>query len=305
MMRALGPGLMVLLAGMAQAAAAEPRVALEPPRGHGWWMGDQLGARVRIEVDAGLAVDPAALPRPRPIDYWLDLVAVEVAPAGDTAPGRDAFDLRLTYQTFYAPLEPKEMVVPAATVGFRGPDGPVSVTIPAWRFVTAPLREIMAPTVPEAMRPNVPLALADTRPLQVGTLAAAALALLSVTGLAHHRAWWPFRRPDRPFTVAAGVIAKLPADAGGAALKPGFAALHRAFDASLGRRMLGEDLGDFLARRPGFRGALVETAAFFTASRRLFFGRPGAGTSAEDEFDRARLVGLARRLAAIERGGAA
>ncbi|MBH0237882.1 nonribosomal peptide synthetase MxaA [Methylobrevis albus] len=300
-MRAVGTGLLLLLTGVAPAAAAEPRVVLEPPRGHGWWMGDQLGARVRIEVDAGLAVDTAALPRPRPIDYWLDLVAVVVEPAGDAGPGRTAFDLRLTYQTFYAPLEPKQLVVPAATVGFSGPDGPVTVTVPAWRFVTAPLREIMAPTVPAAMRPNVPLALADTRPLQVGTLAAAALALLSVTGLAHHRAWWPFRRRDRPFAAAAGVIARLPADTGGAGLKPGFAALHRAFDASFGRRMLGEDIGDFLARRPAFRGALVETAAFFTASRQLFFSRGDAGL----DFDRARLAGLAKRLAAIERGGAA
>jgi mxaA protein len=261
------------------AVAAEPKVRLEPPREHGWWIGDVLTARAWISVDGDGAPDPASLPHPGALDYWLDLRAVQITKAGDEG-GLARYQMDLTYQTFYAPLEPKRLTIPPLAVAFSGERGSWRVEIPAWTFVTSPLREILAPSKPEAMAPASPLNSVDPVPLVVRAGAAGGVGLLALLVLLWHRGIWPFTRRSRPFGQAARAL-KGGRWRRGTPVAPRAACvlLHRAFDDTLGRRMLADDISFFLSAHPDFAALEADIRAFHRASRALIYGEVNEGAA--------------------------
>ena len=109
----------------------------------------------------------------------------------------------------------------------------------------------------------------DWRLLIVSTAAA----LLAFAALAYDRAWPPFHaRPTRPFAQAARRMAKAaraPADE--ATYIDALLILHRAFDASAGRRVLADDVSLFLRTKPASEHLKPDVERFFAASRRAFF----------------------------------
>lgn len=298
----LFPGLLLIasfagLAATGAARAAEPIVRLDLPRDHGWWIGDVLAMAAEITVDADLVLDPASLPRPRTVDYWLDLRAADLLDAG-VRDGRRTYRLSLAYQTFYAPLEPKAMSVPPVVLAFRAGGDPVTVTVPPWRFVTAPVREILAPTSPEALRdPRAPQVV-DTIPAQVRAGSALGMAALAGCLFAWHRNLPPFRRRDRPFADAARAMRHaLRASEGPDGRRAALIILHRAFDRALGRRMGQVDVAAFVTAKPAFMPLGERIAAFFETSRAVFFAAtPTDGAVSKDD-----LRVFAEALAAVER----
>jgi mxaA protein len=68
--------------------------------------------------------------------------------------------------------------------------------------------------------------------------------------------------------------------------------LHRAFDATAGRRLLADDLDAFFARFPRFVPLRSEIERFFAASRQMFFG--SVATAPELAWLRRLARGLAR-----------
>ncbi|WP_413205742.1 hypothetical protein [Rhodospirillum sp. A1_3_36] len=291
------------------AVAAEPEIRFEPPREHGWWIGDTLTARAWIAVDGDGAPDPASLPHPGALAYWLDLRAVEVMKAGEEE-GQSLYRVTLTYQTFYAPLEPKRLTIPPLPLSFSGEGGPWQVEIPSWTFVTSPLREILAPSKPEAMASAPPLEDIDPAPLVRRTGAAGGLALVALLGLLWHRGIWPFTRLSRPFSQAARAL-KGGRWRRGAPLAPRAACvlLHRAFDETLGRRMLADDISSFLSAHPEFSALEEDIRAFHQASRALIYGAmnegtaEGAGRSPNPKQAADRPPGAARPIGAAREAG--
>lgn len=284
----LGPGLLRAEAVEPEVRAV-PEVRVEAPRDYGWWIGDRLVHRALVVLPGDATVVPGSLPRPRPVAYWLDLVATSVK---DTrAEGRRAVLITTEWQTFYAALEPVRREVPPYRLHLS--DGS-EVEIPGWGFVTSPIRPILIPSAPGDMQPD-----AGVRPARAGALLRATagfgiLALLSAGALAAHQSWWPFRPgPARPFTAAARAARRAP-DAAGAAL-----ALHRGFDTANDRPLVAADVGAFVAGRPEFLPLAGEISAFFDRSAQRFFG---ADSGAPE--DAGITLGLARRLAALERGRA-
>lgn len=258
-------------------ALAQPVVTADNPHGYGWWLGDELVQRVTIALPPGVTVDPASLPRPRAVDYWLDLRAVEAEQA-DTG-----LHLTLRWQNFYSALEPSWREVPAQPI--RLSDGTVA-ELPGFGFVTSPLRPLTAPSTADQLQPDPRFRLIDPMPTRAGLGLSLAALILSGLGLAWHQAWGPFRaRPARPFTRAARAMARL----------PDRRLLHRALDAAFGRVLIGADLPQFLAARPEFRPLADRLAAFFAASDAAFFGQHAHPDTAEAQ-------ALARDLARIERG---
>ena len=294
-----GPACLLLLA-CGTAAAGEPRVVLDRPHAHGWWIGDLLPVTATVRVDAAMALDPASLPKPGAVTYWLDLHSVTVA-RDEVAAGERTIVLDLVYQTFYAPLEPKRMQAPAVPLEFVGPAGRTAVDLPSWSFVTSPIREIMEPTTVESMQPDSRLAVIDTHPAQVRAVAGLLIGLLASVALAWHHALGPFARRSRPFGAAASQVRRLLR--GGDAVdgyRASLLALHRAFDAAFGRRLLAGDVEAFVARWPRYQQVADELDAFFVASRALFFG--SGAEDASRQLPPQRLRQLADRLAAVERG---
>ncbi len=248
---------------------------VENPRSHGWWLGDELVQRVRINGK----IDAASLPRPRAVDYWLDLrdVAVRDIPGGT--------EVTLRWQNFYAALEARQMQVPPSQL--RLADGNTT-ELPGFWFVTSPIRPILAPLTVDQLQADPPFHLIDPVPARM-RLTGAALALVAgLLALAWHQGWMPFhRRAARPFTRAARAIANLPD-------RQARQALHRAFDQAFGRVLIGADLDRFLTGAPQFAPLAQRLHGFFDASDRMFFG--SGGDQPQD------VPRLARDLAAIERG---
>ncbi|WP_029009948.1 hypothetical protein [Azospirillum halopraeferens] len=296
--------LILLVAAPAAAAAGVRSVTLAGPRPFGLFIGDAILLEADIVADPGFRVMTASLPRPGPVTYWLDLRSVAVEDGG-VRDGAGHHRVRLEYQTFYAPLEPRALDIPSLTLTLNDGARSAEAVIPAWTFLTSPLRELRSGAGGDGggpyLRPDVP-----PRPVDgtVGMLAAAgsgtALPLLLALN-AWHRGWWPFRaRARRPFMRALRVARldlQMTGDAG--AYRAALLAFHRAFDAAAGRRVLGDDVPVLLDAVPAFRPLRADIERFFEASRLAFFGADTA--AAIDRLPPAALLALGRRLTAAER----
>lgn len=261
-------------------ALAQPVIRAENPHGYGWWLGDELVQRIRIDLPDDVTLDRASLPRPRAVDYWLDLRDVEVKDI------KGGVEVTLLWQNFYSALEPKLREVPPSPLRFS--DGS-EAALPGFSFVTSPIRPITAPSGPDQLQPDPPFRLIDPGFNRMALGGSLLVLLGALLAMAWHQAWGPFRaRPARPFTRAARGMAHMPDVA------QRRRSLHRAFDAAFGRVLIGADLPDFLSRRPEFTPVADRLTEFFKASDAAFFG---VGPVAGDEPD-----ALARDLARIERG---
>ncbi|MFG1348042.1 nonribosomal peptide synthetase MxaA [Xanthobacter autotrophicus] len=298
--------LTAFLLGAALCAAAPVRAAtveLFAPRPFGYFLGDVITLEAVVTLDPGFRLEPGSLPRPRPVTYWLDLRRAELADLPQVN-GARRYRLTLTYQTFYAPLETRGLDIPSVALTARDGDHVLNLTVPAWSFASSPLRSLIAGGAnPMALQPDIvprphPLR-ADLR--RAG--GAAALALASVLGLAVLRGWGPFGRRRPPFSAAARDMRRMLAVPPAAeAYSKALLRLHRAFDAAAGRRLLADDVPDFLAKAPHLATEADTIAHFFHASRVAFFGQ-GPGL-AMGEMTPEALLSLARRLAVAERKGA-
>lgn len=274
----------LLLALMPLPALAEITVDGNPPREHGWWIGDELVQRVRIGLPDGVTLDPASLPRPRAVDYWLDLREIHSHPTDG------GIELVLHWQNFYAALEPRLREVPPSPLLFS--DG-TRAMLPGFDFVSSPMRPILAPSSPDQLLPDARYRLVGPAANRMGLGLALVSLIISLGLLTRHQGWWPFHtRAARPFTRAARRISAMKG-AGAASLRK---ELHRGFDAANGRVLIGAQLDDFLARRPEFGGLSDRLRDFFTRSDAAFYG-----VSAQDG-DPVEIRALSRDLAGVERG---
>lgn len=299
-------GLACALFGVSPTAASESDViklvTVSAPRDMGFFQGDLVEADVDILVADGYELEPASLPHPGPVTYWLDLRKIDVA---SRRQGDDRhYTFRLLYQDFYDALDAREQEIPTFPITFSKEGKTATAEVPPWTIAVSPLREISPPPKSDPktyMRPDTPAPFVAADPWwrAAGIALLAALAALAL--LARDRAWWPFQAlPARVFAGALRrlrMLARTPEDEG--AYLQGLLAIHRGLDATAGRRVLAEDLPSFLERHPVFAPMRGRLAAFFAASRRAFFGSDPGRARAELGF--ADLEGLARGLAAIER----
>jgi mxaA protein len=287
----------------AGAASAQVRsVDLQGPRPFGYLIGDVIPLDVDIAVAEPFALLPSSLPQPRPVKFWLDLRSAKVTDRG-TQNGEHRYHVALTYQTFYAPLEPLPLEIPGFTLTFGAGTSRAEAAVPSWTFLMSPLREIR-PSQGEAatlLRPDVdpaPISIAMQRALTMGS---GVTTLLLLGLLAYHRAWWPFAgRRARPFARAARAARRtLAASTRDNRYLAGLLSLHRAFDASAGCRVLAGDVPGFIDRLPAFRRLEPDIDRFFQASQHAFFGADPAAAIAI--LPPETLVALASLLAAAER----
>lgn len=301
MVRALLAAL--ILGAFAQHAAAEVRsVRMIEPRPFGYFLGDTLQRTVEIETGLEDEIVPASLPRVGPSNYWLELRGIEqhAVRRGDAR----VHILKLTYQMFYAPIDPRKQTIPAVEIAVRGAGGTATATIPAFTFLMSPLREIFpeksGETAETFLRPDYPNGLRRSGATRTFALIMAALSLGLLALLARELAWWPFhRRPARPFSRATREIGRALAQGGSEGYRAALLALHRAFDAAAGRRLMAADVDAFLGTHPEHGDACMAVDRFFRASHAVFFGE--GQRSDPDTFGAVELKELAANLARQER----
>lgn len=293
--------LAILLLATAPVQAAT--VDLVGPRAFGYFLGDIIHHEAVITLDPGFRLEPGALPRTRSVTYWLDLRDVALAEL-PTMDGGRRYRLSLTYQTFYAALEPRPLVIPAVPLTARDGERVLNLSVPAWTFVSTPLREVFTSHAapPLALQSDI---LPEPNPVRrsLAMFAVAAVAaFVGVAVLAWLDGWGPLARRHLPFTVAARQMHKLlsgPDQRG--AYKSALLALHRAFDAAANRRLLADDLRWFMVQVPLLAPEVDEIADFFSVSRIAFFG--DGADAAMTRLSPDALLTLARRLRTAEREG--
>lgn len=308
--------------------AQSPQVSVIEPRTFGYFLGDKLVREIVIRPPPGASLRAAALPQPGPRDYWLDLVESKLTAIESRT--STEHHLSLTYQVFYAALEPKRVRIPGFKLYFDrpaaaggdavdktsvAPDGSsaelslTTATVSPLEIIVSPLREIIPEKTDDdaatPLRPDAAASALGTGRARTGLLISALLATAISTALAYHYAWFPFSmRRHRPFARAARKINAQ--DALSSAFRnesdlygEELIILHRAFDESFGRRVLSSDIAEFVKQKPEFRPLQDRVEEFYAASDLAFF----AGKSS----DARRLVSthavgyLAHDLALLER----
>lgn len=288
MIRSLLAGALVLIlwSGVARAETATVRVV--EPRAVGYFIGDVLRRDVTVDVPEGAQIDPASIPRPGPLNYWLELKSLDIDE--HVRGGRKHYRIRLAYQTFYAPLEPRKLEIPEMRFRvLQSKRENTQAVVPSWSFISSPLREIIPEKSDDGgsaqqLRADAPVSLSSATVERSGMAIAGAIAFVALLLLARHLAIWPFhRRRRRPFTRAMRMVRREAAKAGGqsANYRLALLALHRAFDDAAQRRVLAEDLESFLIAHPEFERLRPDIESFFRASRRAFFADDMLGGRAE------------------------
>lgn len=257
------------------ALASAPKLSVSEPRPFGYFLGDTIRREVFLRVGPGETLDIASVPRPGPLNYWLELSAAGVTTGSE---GDDTlYRLSLAYQTFYAPLDPRRLTIPAFKLKLSGAQD-AEVTVPEFSFLTSPIRQLFtdkgqSSDTAVALRPDRPAPRLPTGSERTLMLASAAVAFAALVGLAWHNAWWPLhRRPARPFTEAARYLRTQGARLEGASgYRVALLKLHRAFDFAAGHRVLADDVAEFLHQHPEFAPYRADVERLFASSRQAFF----------------------------------
>jgi len=102
---------------------------IHKPRLFGYYIGISFRMRSPLFVDDGALLKDSSLPAPGPLNYWLTLKAIQTVaePASD---GGTRYILKLTYQTFYDPLEPHWLKIPGFQLIFDKPANPFRLRRP-------------------------------------------------------------------------------------------------------------------------------------------------------------------------------
>lgn len=274
-------------------AHAVPTSSIE--RAYGYLIGDRITQRLSFDVPGSALLDPASVPKPGRVNGWLDLRAVTLERAAD------ATRVRLDYQLMASTAEVKLIFLPARTLRFRPSAGGESINQSRVDAVPISVSPITAASTTERngfgeLRDDrVPRPI-DTagHAHRVAWLAALLATLLSLGLLQAAR-----RRRDShaaPFAVATRQLKRARA-AGADPTRQAAAlrALHRAFDQSAGKTVLGADVDAFLHANPAFAPLREPIVHFFESSGRRFYAdqQPSAA-------DAAQLITLAEQLARTE-----
>lgn len=297
-------GLLGLLAALLLGNAAHAQVQdvqIHAPRSIGWTVGDLIPFEVEMLVDADWQLETASLPQPGQRQYWLELRGIEHENVLEGTLRRHR--VRLLYQTFYVPIEARNLVLPSLRLAFTGPGPGTAVEVPGWTFTMSPLREITlggGESLINMLRPDAPARRLPEQQAWARLAMGVAGILVFALVLAWHYGAWPFvRRPARPFAQAARHVRRLArshgVQPGAGAYRDALSLLHRAFDATAGGRMLATDLDSFLAQHTTFAALRDDIAGFFRASRAEFFEASGERLSGDA------LLRLAGDLAGAER----
>ena len=260
----------------------------KPARDFGIFVGDPLTATATIRLGPDTLLDRDSLPVPGPAGASIDVRRVAVSQDRDGS----LVTILVTYQSFVAPPQVIEAEVPGYTAAFTRSGVRLAARVPGFTFTASPFRhDLQAAADPALLRPDHPALAARDAAARWLAVAGGTLALLAGLTLLAERGWrgrggrGPFAEADRQIASA-----RRRGEAAGALL-----ALHRAFDATAGRRVLAADIGDFLAQQQHFAPSRHDVETFFSWSRKAFFDAAGGAPPWPE------MVRMARALRRAER----
>ncbi len=267
---------------------------VQTPRPFGYVIGDEIKQRILIDTRQGLVLDKNSILAKGPVNRWLNLNNINIVQS--KANTGIHYQIDLTYQLFYAPLEVKMLELPGFSLQFRQYGKTLEQKVPGWFFTSAPLRElaIRKEDGKEYMRPDTSAPLLDNST----TLIRLYCFLLIAVALAVYLAWlygllgfFPkyqiFRRPARRLDrLSDNELIKM------------LSIIHNALNQLNGKPLFQHKLADFYQRFPDYRQLDAELNWFFNVSNQCFFTtKQQASDSIADK-----IRALCRHCLQIERG---
>lgn len=274
-------------------------IRLEMPRAYGYVIGDVIHQQAELEIAKNYKLDGSALPRPGPINRWLNLRQIRtLREAGSNI---DHYRIQLDYQIFYAPVTVKNLTIPALDLRFSDAAEETNASIPSWSFSISPLHEsgIQSESGLPVLRPEaapvIVTALADWLMLWLGI----ATALLAVVYLGYLNIWLAYWIRGKHFVDACKILRRMElSPLSNTQMRAAFGCMHQAFNVSNQAPLFSEGLDGFFTRCPHYRPLRSEIEDFYRASYDLFFGddaQPGTAFPLE------RMVKLCQACLRIER----
>ncbi|MEJ8853670.1 hypothetical protein WKW79_03775 [Variovorax robiniae] len=282
------------------AAAMQLEASTSDPRAFGYQVGDTVSRTVTVDQPDGLVLDEASVPRPGARGNALELRSVERSSSGQS--GGRRLEIRLAYQVFLSPPEPRTLEMPSFTLRFKGEPRAQELRIDSWPVTVSPLVPVDVSSRHGLgdLRPDAPPPLIDNRFGRYRLIAYGCAALLLLAWLAHvyiGLPWWG--RAHRPFTMAWRTLRGLTPASPDAQWREAYQRLHAALNQSMGEVVFEQGIDRFVGARPRFAHLRDDLATFFAQSRTEFFGAGGA-----DKGDRTWLIDFCRRCRDAERGSA-
>ncbi len=267
---------------------------VQSPRPFGYVIGDEIKRRIIVEVRDGLALQYRSLPGKGEINRWLNLKKVAVNKIKTSRGTR--YQIDLTYQLFYAPLEVKMLELPGFTLQFRQFGKMTDKQVPPWYFTAAPLRElaIRKQDGKEYMRPDTPAPFLDNTANQIRFAMFLCIAMLAAIYLAWVYGLLSFLPKYQVFKRPCRQLGKLSEREFASMLNM----MHGALNQLNGKPLFQHRLTDFFQRFPDYQQLENEFRWFFECSNRYFFG----SAKQVDKADVERIKIFCQHCLQVERG---
>ena len=267
---------------------------VQNPRPFGYVMGDEIKQRIIIDARSGLALQRSSLPSKGEINRWLNLNHISIDKTKTSQGIR--YQIDLTYQLFYAPLEVKMLEIPRFTVQFRQFSNTIEKTVPRWHFTTAPLRElaIRKDEGKEYMRADTPAPLLDNTASFNRLVISLLIALLLAIYLAWLYGLLTFLPRYQIFKRPARRLAKLSDND----VPDRLSIMHKALNQLNGKPLFQHRLTDFYQRLPQYQQLNKELTWFFDYSNQYYFSDDKSVNKTESH----RISVLCQHCLQIERG---
>jgi mxaA protein len=267
---------LALLLWSSLSAAQNSLVFSEFGRSFGITVGDKLSHHYVMKCHADAGLIESSLPVVGELSYWLNLVDVKAEHIGDE--DHCLYSLKLTYQTFYAPLDVRALQTPAFTVEFQDALSTTSLEIPAWTFTMSPIKQIQPGGVgaeqiaTQFMQDSIaPSRQSTVRDRQWLALSLAVL-FLSLTVFGWLSGWVSFGQ-GTPFIKAKKRIQGLLSSSTHQQvdLQQCLMFVHQAFNERAGYTVFSSKLDLFFEELAQFSSLRQEVEAFYHLSQTVFF----------------------------------
>jgi mxaA protein len=272
-------------------------IQIQHSRPFGYVIGDIIHQTVLVTVERDTLLDRNSLPR-GPLRRWLEVREAEVRE--EVQGDRRHYRIELAYQCFYAPLEVKNLSIPAYKLTFSQTNHPFEVAVPPWIFTTAPIRElsVLRSEGLATMRPDEAPDWPDRSTPRWGLILTLLTGLLSSGYLAYLYDYLPWWRRGRHFAAACRLLRAVQGSQEPIDYSSAYATIHRAFNGVYGQPLFLEQLEVFFTHHPAYASIRLEIEAFFRDSYELFFTEQPRQTA----FSIPKLLELCRACRDIERG---
>jgi mxaA protein len=294
--------LFMLLAPLAFAQASfnpVKSIRMVTPRAYGYVIGDVIHLQADLEIAKNHILDNNALPKPGPINRWLNLRQIHTA--HESGPSVDHYRIELEYQIFFAPQIVRNLTIPTLELKFTGADGGTGVSLPTWNFSISPLHEhgIVSESGLPVLRPDAEPGVPQTAADWLLFWLSAITALLAMGYLAYIKIVLVYWVRGKHFADAGKTLRRMEQSSlSRTQMRSAFVCLHQAFNISNQAPLFAEGLNGFFSRYPHFLPLRRDIEDFYQASYGLFFGDD---TQLTTKFPLERIVKLCQDCLSIER----